>query len=72
MAWYGYEIGNKPRVDLFDSNSMPLNYTIMNYHTFWTNFNTELYKKIVEQRKQADKRLQKIKDLENHLKTFVI
>ena len=23
MAWYGYEIGNKPKVNLFDSNSMP-------------------------------------------------
>lgn len=42
------------------------------YKTFWTNFNTELYKKIVEQRKEANKRLQKIKDLENHNKLFVI
>ena len=42
------------------------------YNKFWDNFNIELYKRIVEQRKQADKRLQKIKDLENHLKTFVI
>ena len=31
------------------------------YHTFWDNFNVELYKKIVEQRKQQE-------DLINHLK----
>lgn len=36
-----------------------------NYHTFWDNFNVELYKRIVEQRKQQE-------DLINHLKVFVI
>ncbi len=35
------------------------------YHQFWDNFDTSLYKKIVEQRKQKQ-------DLINHQKLFVI
>ncbi len=35
------------------------------YHSYWDNFDSDLYIRIVEQRKRKE-------DLINHLKTFVI
>lgn len=41
--------------------------TMKNYHTFWDNFNVELYKSIVDSRKPKDD-----DDDKKHQKIFII